>query len=69
MKFKNIPADIKQKSLKEAQTEINDLIEKLENPQAKLEQSMNEYNRILQLNHYIQEQFKLKAKEIKESKK
>ena len=27
MKFKNIPADIKQKSLKEAQTEINDLID------------------------------------------
>ena len=65
MKFKNIPADIKQNSLKEAQMEINDLIEKLENPQAKLEQSMNEYNRILQLNHYIHEQFKKRAFDIK----
>ena len=67
MKLKNIPADIKQKSIKEAQTEINELIVKLENPAAKLDQSIDKYNRILQLNHHINEQFKKKADEIKKS--
>ena len=32
MKSKNIPADIRAKSIKEAQNEIKELIEKLENP-------------------------------------
>ena len=41
MKLKNIPADIKQKSIKEAQTEINNIIEKLESPDAKLEKSID----------------------------
>ena len=36
MKLKNIPADIKQKSIKEAQTEINELIARLEKPEAEL---------------------------------
>jgi len=65
MKSKNIPADIKQKSIKEAQTEINDIILKLESPEAKLKQAINEYNRVLQLNQHIHEQFKKKAYEIK----
>ena len=67
MKSKNIPADIKSKSINQPQTEIKDIMDKLENPQAKLEQSMNEYNRILQLNHYIHEQFKKRAFEIKKN--
>ena len=66
MKSKNIPADIKQKSIKEAQTEINDLIIRLENPKAELEKSIDKYNRILQLNHHIQDEFRKKAKEIKD---
>ena len=67
MKSKNIPADIKQKSIKEAQTEINNIIEKLESPDAKLEKSIDIYERVLQLNQHIQEQFKKKAVEIKKT--
>ena len=67
MKSKNIPADIKQKSIKEAQTEINNIIEKLESPDAKLEKSIDIYERVLQLNQHIHEQFKKKAVEIKKT--
>ena len=69
MKSKNIPADIKQKSIKEAQTEINNIIEKLESPDAKLEKSIDIYERVLQLNQHIHEQFKKKAVEIKKTSK
>ena len=67
MKSKNIPADIKQKTIKEAQTEINNIIEKLESPDAKLEKSIDIYERVLQLNQHIHEQFKKKAVEIKKT--
>ena len=67
MKLKNIPADIKQKSIKEAQTEINNIIEKLESPDAKLEKSIDIYERVLQLNQHIHEQFKKKALSIKKN--
>jgi len=69
MKSKKIPADIRTKSIKEAQNEIKEIIEKLENAETNLENSITQYDRMLQLNYHIQEQFKLKAKEIKESKK
>ena len=52
MKSKNIPADIKQKSIKEAQNEINDIMLILESSEAKLEQSIDQYNRVLQLNQH-----------------
>jgi len=67
MKSKNIPADIKTKSMKEAQNEIISIIEKLENTEESLENSTDLYNRVVQLNHYIQAQFKHKAKDIKKS--
>ena len=67
MKSKNIPADIKSKSIKEAQNEIKEIITNLENTKANLEESMNKYNRMMQLNYHIQEQFKKKLKEIKRS--
>ena len=69
MKSKKIQADIRTKSIKEAQNEIKEIIEKLENAETNLENSITQYDRMLQLNYHIQEQFKLKAKEIKESKK
>ena len=68
MKSKNIPEDIRSKSLKEAQNEINEIIKKLENTGANLENSISEYNRMMQLNSHIQEQFRLTAKEIKNSR-
>ena len=67
MKSKNIPADIKSKSIKEAQNEIKEIITNLENVETNLEGSMNKYNRMMQLNYHIQEQFKKKLKEIKRS--
>ena len=67
MKLKNIPADIKAKSIKEAQKEIKDIIEKLENTETNLENSMQQYNRMMLLNYHIQDQFRQKANEIKQS--
>ena len=67
MKSKNIPADIKSKSIKEAQNEIKEIITYLENTETNLEESMDKYNRMMQLNYHIQEQFKKKLKEIKSS--
>ena len=65
MKSKNIPDDIKSKSIKEAQNEIKEIITNLESIETNLEESMDKYNRMMQLNYHIQEQFKKKLKEIK----
>ena len=67
MKLKNIPADIRAKSIKEAQSEIKEIITKLENTETDLESSIEQYNRMIYLNFHIQEQFKKKANEIKQS--
>ena len=67
MKSKNIPADIRVKSIKEAQNEIKEIIEKLENTGVNLEGSLEQYNRMMQLNYHIQDQFRQKASEIKQS--
>ena len=67
MKSKNIPADIKSKSIKEAQNEIKQIVSNLEGTETNLEESMDKYNRMMQLNYHIQEQFKKKLKEIKSS--
>ena len=67
MKSKNIPADIKAKSIKEAQNEINDIIENLEDEKTDLDQSVDKYNRMLHLNYHIQEKFKKKLLDIKKA--
>ena len=67
MKSKNIPADIKSKSIKEAQNEIKEIIANLESTETNLEESMDRYNRMMELNYHIQEQFKKKLKEIRDS--
>ena len=64
MKSKNIPADIRSKTIKEAQNEIKEIIEKLENTDTNLEDSIAKYNRMMQLNSHINDQFRQKAKEI-----
>ena len=68
MKLKNIPADISSKSIKEAQNEIKEIITRLENANANLENSVEQFDRMLQLNLHIQEQFKKRVKEIKQTK-
>ena len=67
MKSKNIPADIRKKTIKEAQSEIKEIIAKLENVETNLENSIEKYNRMVQLNKYIHVKFKQKAQEIKRS--
>ena len=67
MKLKNIPADIRVKSIKEAQNEIKEIVTKLENTETDLESSIEQYNRMIYLNFHIQEQFRKKANEIKQS--
>ena len=64
MKSKKIPADIRTKSIKEAQNEIKDIILNLENNETNLEKSIEQYNRMMELNRHIQDEFKKMAKEI-----
>ena len=60
MKSKNIPADIKFKSVKEAQDEIKEIFTHLENTDTNLEESIDKYNRMMHLNEHINGQFKKK---------
>ena len=69
MKIKNIPADIKSKSLKEAKEEIDAILGKLESQNANLGNYVDDYQRLIQLNKYIESLFKKKSKEIFSNKK
>ena len=64
MKTKNIPADIKSKSIKEAKDTINEILSKLEKNDADLEASIDDYQRLIHLNNHIDSLFKEKNKEI-----
>jgi len=65
MKSKNMPHDIKVKSIQEAQNEVKQILQKLEDSDVNLEESLEDYNRMINLNNHIQECFKKKANEIK----
>ena len=67
MKSKNIPVDIKSKSIKEAQNEIKEIITHLENTETNLEESADQYNRMMHLNNHIQDLYRKKLKEIRNS--
>jgi exonuclease VII small subunit len=69
MKNENIPADIKSKSLKEAKEEIDVILGKLESQDVDLSNSLNDYQRLIQLNKHIESIFKKKSKEISLIKK
>ncbi len=69
MKNENIPADIKSKSLKEAREEIDEILGKLENQSTNLEQSINDYQRLIYLNKHLDLLFKKKFKEISDRNK
>jgi exodeoxyribonuclease VII small subunit len=64
MKIENIPADIKSKSIKEAKDEINQILSKLESENTKLEDSVDDYERLIKLNKHVNELFRKKVKEI-----
>ena len=63
MNSKNIPADIKRKSIEEAKKEVSEIIEILEREE-NLENSMEKYRRLIFLNNYIEQKFKDKSKNI-----
>jgi exonuclease VII small subunit len=68
MKSKNIPADIRAKTVEEAQNEIKEIIKNLENNETNLRESTDKYNRMMHLNYHIQEEFRKKLKVIQNSK-
>ena len=63
MNSKKIPADIKSKSIEEAQKEVSEIIEILEKEE-NLENSIKKYHRLILLNNYIEQKFKNKSKNI-----
>jgi exonuclease VII small subunit len=68
MKNENIPADIKSKSLKEARDEIDRILTKLESLESDLNNSLDDYQRLILLNKHIDSLFKKKFKEISSNK-
>jgi len=67
MNPKNIPADIKNKSIEEAQKEVSEIIEILEKEE-NLENSIEKYHRLIFLNNHIEQKFKDKSKNISKKK-
>ena len=67
MNPKNIPADIRNKSIENAQKEVSEIIEILEKEE-NLENSLEKYHRLIFLNKYIEQKFKDKSKDISEKK-
>ena len=63
MKSINIPEDIKNKTLEELKVEISAVITELES-ENDLKNSINKYQRLIQLNNFIENKFKEKSKSI-----
>ena len=66
MKNENIPADIKSKSLKEARSEINEILVKLESQNLDFANAEEVYKRLIYLNKHVESLFKKKSREILE---
>jgi len=64
MNSKNIPVDIKSKSIEDAQKEVSEILEILEK-EANLKNSIEKYHRFIFLNNYIEQKFNDKSKNIK----
>ena len=64
MKDEDILASPKSKSIKEVKEEINQILEKLENQETSLPDSINDYARLIVLNKRIDLLFKKRNKEI-----
>jgi len=63
MKDKNLPNDLKNKSLNELTELANNIIENLEN-EKNLEDSMDEYQNLIRLNNLIEKKFQNTSKNI-----
>ena len=64
MKDEDILASPKSKSIKEVKEEINQILEKLENQETSLPDSISDYARLIVLNKRIDLLFKKRNKEI-----
>ena len=64
MKTKNIPPDIKSKSINEAKEEILDILKRFEDNGIDLENSKKDYERLLLLNNHVDNVFKEKLNKI-----
>ena len=64
MTSKNIPADIKKKSIKETKEEINKILDKIEKDEKNLESHTDDYDMLLKLNKHMDDLFKKKLKQI-----
>ena len=63
MKDKNLPDDNNSQSLDELKEEINQIIENLEK-EKNLENSLNNYQKLIKLNNFIQKKFHQETKSI-----
>jgi len=63
MKDKNLPDDIQKKSLNELTKLANNIIENLENKKD-LENSMNEYQKLIKLNNLIEKKFQNSSRKL-----
>ena len=68
MKDKNLPNNIKNKSLNELTELANGIIENLEN-EKDLESSINKYQELLRLNNLIEKKFQKTSKNISQNTK
>ena len=68
MNEKNFPDDINSKSLNELTKLANEIIDNLEN-EKNLENSINDYQKLIKLNNLIEKKFKKSSKDISENTK
>ena len=68
MKDKNLPDDIKSKSLDELREILNNLLNKIE-ISSNLENSTDEYQKLIKINNLIEKKFKSLSKEISNESK
>ena len=68
MKEKNFPDDNNSKSIEELTQEANSIIEQLEK-QEDLKNSLDDYQKLIQLNNIIEKKFQKKSKSISQNVK
>ena len=68
MKDKNLPDDNNSQSLDELKEDINQIIENLEK-EKNLENSINDYQKLIKLNNIIEKKFQKESKHINETTK
>ena len=68
MKDKNLPDDNNSKSLEELTQEVNTIIEELEKKED-IKNSLDDYQKLIQLNNIIEKKFQRKSKDINQNMK